>query len=161
MTDYNVKFGFKKGENLVHATYQPDGTGRGVENQPLYEIRPTGYYRAESALPLEDGDVVLIYDNENVYWEDEPVVVLTEENVLYEGEQVYYEGAMVFDFDSVSLAPVNWTGKVVGQGEFTFASKDVSNLVQNISNTVIAQQRVDTHLDETEPAKEIVVIKNL
>lgn len=158
---YECKFGFATGYNLVFAAFQPDRTGRGIENQPLYERVPTGFYSAEPATALEDGDVVLVYDYETVYWENEAVVYLTEENVLYEGEQVYYEGEMVFDFDSISLDAVNWTGKVVGQGEFTFGSGDVSSVVTNISNVLVAQQRVDTTYDEMEPAKEIVIIKNL
>lgn len=158
---YDIKFAFASGYNLVFAAFQPNRTGRGIENQPLYERVPTGFYTAEPATILEDGDVALVYDNETVYWENEMVVVLTEENVLYESEQVYYEGAMVFDLDSVSTDRVNWTGKVVGQGEYTFGSGDVSSLVTNISNVLVAQQRVDTHYDETEPAKEIVLIKNL
>jgi len=158
---YDCKFGFATGYQLVFAAFQPNRTGRGIENQSLYERVPTGFYTAEPATDLEDGDVVLVYDYETVYWEDDTVVVLSYEGVLYEGEQVYYEGEKVIDFDSTSNDVVNWTGKVVGQGEYTFGSGDVSSLVTNISNVLVAQQRVDTFYDETEPAKEVVVIKNL
>lgn len=157
---YDIKFAFATGYKLVSAAFLPNGDGRSVENQPLYERVPTGYFKAEPATPLEDGDVVLVSELERVTYEGEPVYVLTEENVLYEEEQVYYEGVMVFDFDSVSSAPVNWTGNVVGVGEFTFASGDVSSIVADVGDILVAQRRVDTHQDET-PEKEIVVIKNL
>ena len=142
---YEVKFGFATGYNLVFAAFQPAGTGRGVANQPLYEIRPTGYYRAESATQLEDGDVVLVYDYETVYWEDEAVVYLAYEYVFYEEEQVYYEGLKVVDFDSTSSDVVHWAGDVVGAGEYTFGAGDVSELVDNV-DTLIAQQGTVTNV---------------
>lgn len=145
---FDVKFGFATGYNLVFAAFQPDRTGRGIENQPLYERVPTGFYTAEPATILEDGDVVLVYDNETVYWEDEAVVVLTEENVLYESEQVYHEGQMIFDLDSISTDRVNWTGKVVGQGEYTFGSGDVSSLVDDVETLLEWRGRVTNSYDE-------------
>lgn len=143
-----IKFGFAIGYNLVIAAFQPSGAGRGIEGQPLYERVPTGFYSAEPATELVDGDVVLAYELETVYWEDEIVVVLTAENVLYEGEQVYWEGAMVFDFDSVSTDRVTWTGNVVGSGEYTFGAGDASSLVTDVEDVLDAQQRVDTDIDD-------------
>lgn len=131
---YEIKFGFATGYNLVSAAFQPNRTGRGIENQPLYERIPTGFYSAEPATDLVVGDTVLAYELETVYYEDDPVVVLTEETVLYEGEQVYWEGAMVFDFDSVSNNRVNWMGNVVGSGEYESVT-DISTTITNIYNS--------------------------
>lgn len=145
---YEVKFGFATGYNLVFAAFQPNRTGRGIENQPLYERMPTGFYTAEPATRLIDGDMVLVYDLETVYWEDERVTYLTYDYVFYEDEQVYYEGDWVMNLDTTYSDTVHWTGKVVGQGEFTFGSGEVSGLVDDVDDILTAQQTVNNVYDE-------------
>jgi len=145
---YDVKFGFARGYNLVFTAFQPSGTGRGTGDQPLYEVPPTGYYRAEPATVLEDGDMVLVYDYETVYWEDAIVVVLSYEYVFYEGRQVYYEGAKVLDTDNTFTDVVYTPGNVVGQGEFAFGSGDVAGLVDDIDTLLEWQGSVTNTYDE-------------
>lgn len=144
-----VKFGFLTGYNLVFAAFQPNGTGRGLENQPLYEIVPVGYYRAEPAIALEDGDVVLAYELETVLWDDEIVVYLTYDYVFYEGKQVYYEGDWVMDLDNTYNDVVHWTGDVVGSGEYIFGTGDISELVDDVETLVAQQGTVVNVYDET------------
>lgn len=140
-----VKFGFLTGYDLVFAAYQPNGNGRGMANQPLYEVFPTGYYRAEPAIDFVDGDVVLVYDRETVTWEDEIVVYLTYDYVFYEGKQVYYEGDWVMDLDNTYNDVVRWTGDVVGSGEYAFGIGDISELVEDV-DALVAQQGTVTNV---------------
>lgn len=171
---YEVKFGFAPGYNLVFAAFQPNGTGRGMANQPLYEVVPTGYYRAEPATVLEDSDVVLAYNLETVYWEDDIVLYLTYENVFYEGEQIYYEGDWVRDLDTTSNDIVTWTGDVVGSGEYkpevniievtadlTSIETKVDVVDINVDTLLVEAKRTNEEYDETTKPITLTVIKNI
>jgi hypothetical protein len=156
-----VKLGYATGYNLVFAAFQPDGTGRGEANQTLPEIRPTGFYTTTSAVDLVDGDVVLVYNLETVTWEGETVVCLAYESVFWEGEQVYWEGETVIDYDSTTNDIVTWVGETVGSGEYVFTTGNVTTIVENTETLIVEAQRVQTTVDETQPAKQVVILKNI
>lgn len=145
---YDVKFGFATGYNLVFAAFQPSGIGRGMANQPLYEVFPAGYYRCEPATQFVEGDMVLVYDLETITWEDAIVVYLDYDYVFYEGKQVYWEGDWVRDLDNSYNDVVYWTGDVVGSGEFTFRSGEVSSLVDDVDTLLEWRGTVNNSYDE-------------
>lgn len=155
----NVKFGFATGFSLCFTAFQPDGSGRGLPQQPLTEVIPTGYYYATPLTSLEAGDVVLSYILDTVYWEDDSVTVLTAEYVFYEGEKVYYEEDWVFDFDSVSAELVTWVENPVGIGEYPdIYHEDGSSKIDTI---IAGMGRTLNVYDETKKPETVVVLRNL
>lgn len=160
--DYEAKFTWHSGRTLAFTAYQPSGSGRGIPDQPLPEVRDVGYYRAKPLTAFVDGDVIQVHELETVTWEDAIVVYLSEEAPVYwEGERVYYEGEWVADLDSTVNDLVTSKSEPVGSGEFAFASGDVSGLVDDVADILVAQLMVVTHVDETEPAEEAVTLRNL
>jgi hypothetical protein len=159
---FDIKFGYATGYDLVFTVFEPNGAQRGTSHQPLYEIPPTGYYRAESAEQLQDGDVVLVYNNEILYWEEDPLTyLLTYGYMLYDGEQLYWEGEPLYDYDETVTENLTWVGDTVGSGEYTIGAGDYTTIYNNTELMIDELQRVHSVYDETEPAKEVVVIKNL
>ena len=134
-----TKFGWLSGYSLVFAAFQPCGEGRGIEQQPLTERRPTGYYYGTPLTDLVAGDYVLVYVLEPVLYEGEPVSILTEDSVYYEGERVSYEGEWVINTDSTIGDPLTWVGDPVGEGEYSSAIDiwDILNQLIIGQNTVI------------------------
>ncbi len=140
-----IKFAWVSGYRLVFTAFAPDDTARGIIHQLLPEIYNTGYYRATPLTDLVVGDYVLVYRQENIYWEDELVVYLTPEHVFYEGEIVTYEGEYVFDFDSQLNERVYWIGNPIGAGEYDAVierQEDIDTIVEN-------QSIVEIRFDET------------
>jgi len=160
--DYEVKFTWRSGRNLAFTAYQPSGAGRGIPDQPLPEVRPTGYYSATPLTDLVDGDIVQVHELYTVTWEGTTVVYLeTEVSVLWELERVFCDEDWVADLDNTVNDLVTSTSEPVGSGEFTFASGDLSGLVDDVADILVAQQMVVTNVDETESAKKAVVLGNL
>jgi len=143
-----VKFGYLRGYSLVFAAFQPNGTGRGIEQQPLTEVRPTGYYQATPLTDLESGDAVLVYVRESVLWEDAPVYISTESFVYYEGEKVHWEGKWVVSYDDLISASVTWVGDPIGADEYRIEAIESSiedlvgqgGTVTNVYNEVTADR---------------------
>lgn len=131
---YEVKFGFPTGYSLVFSAFQPSGAGRGLEQQPLPEIPAKGYYVATPITDLVVGDMVLAYELEDVYWENDLVYVLTENSVYWEGKRVHYEGDWVIWPDDTVNEIVTSLGDVVGSGEYESVT-DISTTVTNIYNS--------------------------
>lgn len=147
---YDAKFSWQSGRLLAFTAYQPSGAGRGIPDQPLLEVRDTGYYRAEPLTDFVDGDIVQVHELYTVTWEDAIVIYLNEEAPVYwEGERVYYEGDWVADFDTTENALVTSKSEPVGSGEFTFASGDVSGLVDDVEQIVQDGNIVTNVYDET------------
>jgi len=160
--EYEAKFTWRSGRNLAFTAYQPSGAGRGIPDQPLTEIRPTGYYRATPLTDFVDGDVVQVHELYTVTWEDAIVTYLSEEAPVYwEGERVFCDEDWVADLDTTVNESVTSKSEPVGSGEFTFASGDLSDLVDDVVDILVAQQMVVTNVDETESAKKAVVLGNL
>jgi hypothetical protein len=160
--DYEVKFTWHSGFDLVFTAYQPSGVGRGIPDQPLPEVRDVGYYRATPLTDLVDGDVVQVHRLETVTWEDAVVVYLeTEVPVLWELERVFSDEDWVADLDSTVNDTVTSKGQPVGSGEFTVSSGELSGIVDDVEAIKVAQQMIVVHVDDTEPAKEETVLRNL
>jgi len=145
---YPVKFGFPSGRKLVFTAYQPDGSGRGIEQQPLVELRE-GYYAANPTTDLEAGDEAIAYLLEDLYWEDEPVYVLTEPYLYYEQERVFYEDQWVIDYDSTINDIVTSLGTVVGAVEYNVSAEDFFSIIEDIETLIQGQQRTYESVDET------------
>ena len=147
---------------MAFTAYQPSGIGRGIPDQPLPEVRDVGYYRAKPLTAFVDGDVIQVHELYTVAWEDAEVVYLVGEVPVYwELERVFCDEDWVADLDSTVNDSVTSKSEPVGSGEFAFASGDVSGLIDDVENILVALQRVDTFVDETEPAKEEFVLRNL
>lgn len=160
--DYEAKFTWHSGRVLAFTAYQPSGIGRGIPDQPLPEVRPVGYYRAKPLTAFVDGDVIQVHELVNVTWEDAEVIYLSGEVPVYwEYERVFCDEDWVADLDSTVNDLVTSKSEPVGSGEFAFASGDVSGLIEDVENILVAQQMVVIHVDETEPAKEAITLRNL
>jgi len=160
--DYEAKFTWHSGRDLAFTAYQPSGAGRGIPDQPLPEVRDVGYYRATPLTDFVDGDIVQVHELYTVTWEDAEVVYLSEEvSVLWELERVFCDEDWVADLDTTVNESVTSKSEPVGSGEFTFSSGDLSGLVEDVEAILVAQQRVDSFADETEPAKEGITLRNL
>ncbi len=149
---YETKFAYPSGNDLVFSAYQPSGAGRGLANQILPEIVNHGYYRATPLTALVDGDVVIVYRQQEVEYEGALVVYLTNEHVFYEDKYVVYEGEYVKDFDTTSNQKVLWIERPVGSGEFTFGSGDLSSLIDDVDTLVDDGGSVFNVYDEREAA---------
>lgn len=149
---YEVKFAYQSAKDLVFSAFQPSGSGRGLAYQILPELVNHGYYRATPLTALVDGDVVIVYRQQEVEYEDDLVVYLTNEHVFYEDEYVVYEGEYVKDFDTTSNQKVLWTERPVGSGEFTFGTGDLSSLIDDVETLVDDSNIVLNVYDEREPA---------
>jgi len=148
--DYEAKFTWHSGFNLVFTAYQPSGVGRGIPDQPLPEVRDVGYYRATPLTGFVDGDVVQVHKLETVTWEDAVVVYLdTEVPVLWELERVFSDEDWVADLDTTVNDVVTSKSEPVGSGEFTFSSGDLSGLVDDVEQIVNDQNIVTNVYDET------------
>jgi len=148
MTQANaIKMGFQSGWRVVFSAYQPDGTGRGVINQPLPEVFNSGYYRANPVTDLVVGDVVLVYQNDQVYWESGPVYVLTEDFVYYEGARVTYEENWVYDFGTLINDLVTSIGYTVGSAEYS----DIIDISSGINELVANQHKTPNVFNEVIP----------
>ena len=149
---YDIKFTDKSGKRLASAAFQPDRSGRGVENQPLYERYNTGFYSAEPATALVDGDVVQINELRTLTWEDAIITISTESPILSDGEQTYHEGEFLWDFDTLFNDVVTTNSEPIGTGEFTFASGDLSGLIDDVDTLVDDSGSVFNVYDEREGA---------
>lgn len=145
---YEVKFGYFADYSLVFAAFQPDGTGRGVQQQPLPEMRNTGYYSATPAEALVVGDIVLVYQLKDVIYEDELVTCLAYPAVVHEGIRVHYEGDLVESRDSETNQIVTCVDDPVGSGEY----EDVTDVSDNIDTLIEGQTSVFNVYDEREGA---------
>lgn len=160
--DYEAKFTWHSGRLLAFTAYQPSGIGRGIPDQPLPEVRDVGYYRAQPLTAFVDGDVIQVHELETVTWEDAEVIYLSEEvSVLWELERVFYDEEWVVDLDTTVNDLVTSKSEPVGSGEFAFASGDVSGLIDDVAEILVALLMVVTHVDETEPAEEEFTLRNL
>lgn len=130
---YEVKFAYQPGCNLVFSAFQPCGTGRGIEQQPLPEIRPTGYYVTTPITDLVAGDMVLVYELESVLWEDVPVYISTEDYIYYEDDKVHWEGEWLVSVDDSFSDIVTWCGDPIGSGEYSSAIDISDDLVSLIA----------------------------
>ncbi len=124
-----IKYGNRPGLNLVFTAFQPDGTGRGLPNQPMFETRNAGYYRATPITDLVSGDVVLVYNNETLTYEGEPLFCLTYDLMYYDGERLTYEGEWLENRDLEIDEIVTSVGYVIGSGEYNTVSADVAGLL--------------------------------
>ncbi len=141
---YEVKFGWPEGYELCHTDFQPDGTGRGIHNQHLPEVRPTGYYRDTPATALVVGDVVLVYRRENVEYESTIIYYLEHDDIYYDNIQVQYEGGYVKTFDTMSEQRVIWIGNPAGIGEYD----DLVGTTDSIDDLTTGQTTVFNVYDE-------------
>lgn len=155
-----VKVGYASGYTLCFAAFQPNGTGRGIEQQPLPEIRPTGYYHGTPITSLEAGDVVLAYIQENLTWEDDPLTILDYQYLEWEGERLSYEGEWLRSYtryvDGVSYedtygSDLTWVGNPVGVGEYTFAISNYTSIITNIESIVTGATSVNEVFDVSKP----------
>jgi len=145
-----VKFGWLPGHRLAFTAYQPTGIGRGIPDQPLQEIRDTGLYLAEPLTALVDGDVALVNELETVTWEDDIVIYLSEESLVYwEGARVYYEGEWVADFDTTVNSLVTSKSNPIGIGEFTIESGEMSGMADDVEQLIEDGNIVTNVYDET------------
>jgi len=131
---YEVKFGFQLGNFLVFTAFQPNGTGRGLAYQFLQEVVNLGYYRATPGTKLVVGDIVLVYEQEKVYWENALVSILNDDYVFYDGEYVMHEGEYVRNYDAEVTERVFLNEKTVGTGEYESVT-DISTTITNIYNS--------------------------
>ena len=131
---YNVKLGYAIGKNLVFTAFQPSGAGRGLAYQFLQEVVNHGYYRAEPVTDLVVGDMVLVYEQEQVYWENDIVRILNDDYIYYDGEYVYYEGEYVRNYDAEVNEKVFLNEKVVGTGEYESVTKVSDDLDEIIAD---------------------------
>lgn len=115
---FEVKFGWLIGYELGWTAYQPDGTGRGIHNQHLPEVKNSGYYRDTPATDLIVGDTVLVYRREEMEHEDVLMHYLEYEDVYHEGVQMHWEGEYMKDIDTQTNQQVVWIENPVGTGEF-------------------------------------------
>ena len=147
---------------MAFTAYQPSGIGRGIPDQPLPEVRDVGYYRAKPLTAFVDGDVIQVHELYTVTWEDADVTYLSEEVPVYwELERVFCDEDWVADLDTTVNDLVTSKSEPVGSGEFAFASGEVSDLVDDVAEILVAQLMVVTHVDETEPTEEAVTLRNL
>jgi len=168
---YKVKFGFPTGYNLVFSAFQPGGAGRGLEQQPLPEIQAKGYYVATPITSLVVGDMVLAYEIEDVYWEDDLVYILSDVSIYYEGDRVHWEGEWIFYSDEEASENVVCLGDVVGSGEYKSVIETSENLTEietkvdvtdeNIDLLIVEAQRVNDVWDARKKREEVVIIGNL
>jgi len=133
MSYYEVKFGFQPGKNLVFTAFRPSGTGRGLAYQFLLEVLNHGYYRATPVTTLVVGDMVLVYEQENVYWESALVYILNDDYIFYNGAYVFHDGEYVRNYDAEVNEKVFSIEKVVGTGEYESAI-DITTSITNIVN---------------------------
>ena len=127
-----IKYGYSSGKSLVYTVFDEDGTFRTIEHLPLAETRDTGFYTSTSPIDLETGDMIIVYENEQLTYEDEGVWNGSYELVYYGGVQVYYEGKEVFDYDSANVDTVTWTGDPIGCGEYV----DQSNIIVLLNSII-------------------------
>jgi hypothetical protein len=168
---YEIKFGYVSGYSLIFAAFQPSGAGRGIANQPLPEIRPTGFYIATPITDLEVGDVVLVYNLETLYWEDDPLYIETEDFLTYEGERLHWEGEWLMWPDDTISDVLTWVGDPLGAGEYespidfaadlTGLEAKVDVVDENVDLLIVEAQRVNNVYDETIVPTTVTVIKNL
>ena len=154
MQNNSVKMGFQSGWNVVFTAYEPDGTVRGLINQPLPETTMPGYYSATPLTDLVVGDVVLVYQNDQVYWESDPIYISTEDFVYYEGVRVTYEENWVYDFDTLINDLVTSIGYTVGSAEYSdimSSSTDVIDILANTNELVENQHKVTNVFNEVIP----------
>lgn len=155
MTQPNaVKFGFQTGWNLVFTVFQAGGALRGLAYQPLPETTVPGYYSATPLTDLVVGDVVLVYQNEQVYWQSDPIYILTEDFVYYEGVKVTYEEGWVYDFDTLVNSIVTTIGVTVGSAEYSdimSSSADLSQILDDTAELVENQHKVTNVFSEVIP----------
>lgn len=149
--DYEAKFTWHSGRVLAFTAYQPSGSGRGIPDQPLPEVRPVGYYRAKPLTDFVDGDIIQVHELVNVTWEDAEVIYLSEEvQVLWELERVFCDEDWVADLDNSVNDLVTSKSEPVGSGEFAFASGDVSGLVDDVEQLINDGNIVTNVYDERE-----------
>lgn len=141
---YEVKFGWVANNELGYTAYAPSGTGRGLHNQHLPEVRPTGYYRDTPATDLVVGDVVLVYQRENVEYESELVYILNFEDVYYDNVQVQHEQEYVKDYGTTAEQRVIWLDNPVGSGEYD----DLTGTTDSIDDLTTGQTTVFNTYDE-------------
>lgn len=136
-----VKFGYISGFNLVFSAYQEDGSGRGIQQQPLPELAE-GYYGATPITDLVAGDEIIAYVLEDVYWEDDQVYVLTYDSIFWENDQISYEGAWVIDYDTTITDVVTSVGDVVGANEYSISASDFSSMIDDLETLIVGQNKV-------------------
>lgn len=141
---YEVKFGWIANKNLCFAAYQPNGTGRGVEQQPLPEVRDVGYYRATPAESLVISDVVLVYQFENVTAGSDTVTSLGYADVVSNGIRVHAGGDLVSDFNTIQRQVVTSVNNPVGSGEYD----DLVGTSDSIDDLTTGQTTVLNQYDE-------------
>ena len=138
-----VKFGYQSGLSLVFTVFDSDGDFRTIEHLPLTETRDTGYYTGNSTVDLTTGDIILVYEEENLLWEDVPLVDTTEEILTWESEDMYWEGEPMVSFDDTEVTTLTWTGEPVGCGEYI----DQNNLLVLINNIINGSTTVTSSTD--------------
>jgi hypothetical protein len=169
--DFTVKFGYVSGYSFVFSAFQPSGAGRGIEQQPLPEIRPKGYYVATPITDLVVGDMILVYVLENVLWENDPVYILTEDYLYWEGDRIYWEGEWLISTDDIISDTVTWIDNPVGSAEYYSVIDFATDLIiletktdtanTNIDLLIIGQQTVNNvYTEDVKPAT-ITILKNL
>ncbi len=115
---FEVKFGWYPDNQLVFAAFQPDGTGRGIQRQPLPEVRNVGYYRSTPATDLVISDVVLVYLEQEMTHEDSAMYYLYYADLVFEGVRMHHDGDLMTDFDTAEDQNMTWVDKPCGVGEF-------------------------------------------
>lgn len=135
-----IKFSYIAGQQLVFSCYSPDGTGRGIGNQPLDELAE-GYYAGSPLVDLVAGDEIIACVLDNVVSGVSRVGVLYYDSIVSDGVRVSSNGNWVITKDSQSSQPVVSTGEVVGGQEFTMDAEDYAGILDTLTDlgTQIAQ----------------------
>lgn len=160
---YEVKFGYISGFSLVFAAFQPCGEGRGIEQQSLTERRPTGYYFGSPLTDLVIGDEVLAYILESLTWESDPLYILTQDYLYWEGDRLYWEGEWLFSTDDIISELLTWVGDPIGAGEYDESTSFYLNDdgTSKLDTIIESFTRSNNIYEETVKPTTVVVIKNL
>ena len=152
---YEVKMGYISGQKLAFSCYQPDGTGRGIQNQPLDELAK-GYYAGSPLVDLIAGDEIIASILNNVVSDGSRVGVLYYDSIVSNGIRVSSNGNWVITKDSQSMQNVVSVGAVVGAQEYSIGAGDLSGILDTLADlgTQIGQAvaqggMVNTVIDES------------
>jgi hypothetical protein len=147
---HEIKFGYITGQNLCFSAYQPDGSGRGIEQQPLSELSE-GYYSGSPITSLAAGDEIVAYNLETVTWESEPIYIFVYGFVYWDGDIVSYEENWIYSYEDTDIVYeiVTSLGDVVGANEYTVPASDYASIITDLEDLIVGQQTINVNIDES------------